>query len=312
MNWIKAAWTGRRYKRPQRRVGLELTAQSIKLLTIELGSEDSLRCLHAVQLPLPQGAINGLVLEAFDQIAETLMAQIKELGLEGCGVAMALPAQGVREMSWSAWDDPPQLWHEELVYAHVQQSMQLPNEAWSLDFGLDHVSPLQQAWAVVARESVVRERYELAEQVGLVPMVLDIDRLALDRLFNYSCKILQTWPSVWMTYRDGVFSVHLAMGPDEVLSVSAYAIGGELFLTQLKVLMAKVTENYDVSQWEQTPVAIRFTGLDDLRGELLEFHQTYWPKAYETQSFCIPDLEFLDSDTTYAVALGLALHPGWR
>ena len=312
VNWIKAGWAARWLGRPQGLVGLDLTAQSIRLLVLEQGSSQATRCVHAVELPLPRGAVNGLVLEGFDLIADTLAAKVQELGLEGRAVAMALPAQGVREMSWSAWDGPPQLWHEAVVYKHVQQTMQLPPEPWSLDFGLDHASPVQQAWAVVARESVVQERFELAEQVGLVPTVLDVDRFALDRLLNHTCQQVNTWPSVWMMGRDGVLSVHLALGPDEVSSASAYAMAGESALSQFKVLMAKVLQGYDATQWQQEPVAIRFTGVDDLHEGLMEMLQTYWPQAYEVQSPCTSFLESVDSPSAFAVALGLALHPGWR
>lgn len=292
-------------------VGLDLTAQNIRLLVLEQGSSQATRCLHAVQLPLPRGAVNGLVLEGFDVIAETLAAKVQELGLEGRAVAMALPAQGVREMSWSAWDGPPQLWHEAVVYKHVQHAMQLPQEPWSLDFGLDHASPVQQAWAVVARESVVRERFELAEQVGLVPTVLDVDRLALDRLLNHACLQVNTWPRVWLMGREGVFSVHVAMGPDEVASASAYALAGESAPTQFNALMVKVLQGYDTSQWQQKPVAVGSTGLDDFRDGLMEVLQMHWPQAYEVQSPCALLLDHVESPSAYAVALGLALHPGY-
>ena len=292
-------------------VGLDLTAQNIRLLVLEQGSSKATRCLHAVQLPLLRGAVNGLVLEGFDVIAETLAAKVQELGLEGRAVAMALPAQGVREMSWSAWDGPPELWHESGVHKHVQHAMQLPQEPWSLDFGLDHASPVQQAWAVVARESVVRERFELAEQVGLVPTVLDVDRHALDRLLNHACLQVNTWPSVWLMGRDGVFSAHVAMGPDEVASASAYVLEGESAPSQFNALMVKVLRGYDASQWQQKPVAVCLTGLDDFRDALMEVLQMHWPQAYEVQSPCVLLLEHVESPSSYAVALGLALHPGY-
>jgi len=282
----------------------------MRLLVLDRSSSDDVRCVHAIQMPLPHGAVNGLVLDAFDLIADTLAAKVQELGLEGSGVAMALPAQGVRELSWSAWDGPPQLWHEPLVYKQVQQALQLPQEAWSLDFGLDHASPIQQAWAVVARESVVQERYELAEQAGLVPKILDVDRLALDRLLNMSCEEVRAWPSVWLMWRDGVLSAHLAVGSDEVSSASAYAMPGESVLSQLKGLMAKAVEGYDTTEWLHDSVAIRLTGVDDLRESLMDTFQSLWPKAYEVQSPCALCLAEVESPDPYAVALGLALHPG--
>ena len=291
-------------------VGLDLTAQSIRLLVLEPGSSKASQCVHAVELPLPRGAISGLVLEGFDLIADTLAAKVRELGLEGRAVAMALPAQGVREMSWSAWDGPPQLWHEAVVYKHVQHTMQLPSEPWSLDFGLDHASPVQQAWAVVARESVVRERFELAEQVGLVPTVLDIDRLALDRLLNHACQHNDMWPRLWLMGREGVFSVHVAIGPDEVSSASVYAMAGESAPSQFNVLIAKALQGYDASEWQHQPVAMSLTGVDDFRDGLMEVLLAHWPQAYEVQSPCALLLERVDSPSAYAVALGLALHPG--
>lgn len=259
---------------------------------------------------MPRGAVNGMVLEEFDLIADILAAKVHELGLEGRTVAMALPAQGVREMSWSAWDDSPQSWTEALVSKHVQHTLQLPPEPWSLDFGLDHGSPVQQAWAVVARESVVRERFELAEQVGLVPTVLDVDRLALDRLLNHACQHTHIWPSVWLMGREGVFSVHVAIGPDEVSSASVYAMAGESAPSQFNVLIAKALQGYDSTEWQHQPVAMSLTGVDDFRDGLMEVLQVHWPQAYEVQSPCALLLEHVDSPSAYAVALGLALHPG--
>ena len=297
-------------RRPKWTVGLDLTAHSMRILVLERSSSDSYRCVHAIQMPLPHGAINGLVLEAFDLIADTLADKVQELGLEGCAVAMALPSQGVRELNWSTRDVSTQLWHETHVYKHVQQALQLPQEAWSFDFGIEHASLNQQAWAVVARESVVQERYELAEQAGLLPKILDVDRLALDRLLNMACHEVNAWPSLWLTRREGVLSAHLAVGSEDVLSASAYAIQGESVLSQLKVLTAKALSGYDTSEWQHDPVAIRLTGVDDLRETLMSDLKTLWPQAHEAQSPCALSLDDVDSRDQYAVAYGLALHPG--
>lgn len=310
MGWLKASLATRWRGEAQRTVGLDLTAQSLKLVVLEPASNHSNRCVHATKLPLPPGAVNGLVLDGFDLIADTLAAQVQDLGLEGHAVAMALPAQGVREVSWSTTDGPFELCNEAMVFQHVQQTIQLPLGPWRIDFGVEHTSNEQQAWAVVARESVVQERFELAEQGGLVPTVLDVDRLALDRLLNQSRQKVEAGPGVWMMCREGVVSVHLAASNNEVASASAYAMPGNSLESEFRNLLFKLMSGSNADQWRHQAVSISLVGVDDCRSGLMEAVQSHWPQAFEVESPCAVWMEHVDSPNAYAVALGLALHPG--
>lgn len=308
MAFVTKLFTNIWRRKPRLVVGLDLTPSGMRFVALERSfSADT--CVHAVHLALPQGAVNGLVLEDFDTVVDVLAEQVHALGLVGCSVALALPSHGVRELSWPAWDGEPQLWDETHVYKHVQQHMQLPQEAWSIDFGLEHEAPVQQAWAVVARESVVQERYELAEQAGLQPNVLDVDRLALDRLLDVACQVSQVWPSVWLVLREGVLSAHVALAPSVVLSRSAYFWQGDTVVSQLRQLLSSALEGCDTSLMLQGPVSVRFTGLHELRVPLMEALKVEWQQAFELPTPCAAWLETADASQPFAVALGLALHP---
>jgi hypothetical protein len=295
-------------RRPRVTLGLDLGSHSMRLVALERSSS-VVNCVHALHIALPENAVNGLELEGFETVVEVLSKQVDALGLRGHPVAMALPSHGVHELNWPAWDDKPDRWDEIQVYEHVQQRMQMPQEALSIDFGLAYESGFQQAWAVVARERVVQDRYDLAEQAGLKPTVLDVDRLALDRLLDAACQHSGAWPSIWLLWREGVLSAHVAWAPCVVVSRSAYVWNSDSLLEQSQQLLAGALADGDTKAIQQHAVSVRFTGLQQMKSPIMKTLQMEWPHMFELQTPCAAWIEEAGALEHCPVALGLALHP---
>ena len=143
----------------------------------------------------------------------------------GMPAAMAVPSPAVRTLEWEGWGREANAWREADVVSHVTQQLHLPQSDWIVDYGVSaRRAKVDGAWAGVAHESCVYERYAWLEQAGLDPCVLDLDRLAIDRVLHASCHQTSTWPCVWVLWREGLMSLHLCPGPRDGCSASAYAL----------------------------------------------------------------------------------------
>jgi hypothetical protein len=307
--WVFNRVARRLRSRPRRWLGLDLHPSAIRLVVFEHGRAQAPYCAHVAELPIPPTAINGLVLEGVDEIAAILSLELQALDLLGSPVAMALPSPGVREFSWPVTHAEVGPASEADVYARVQQLGSLPPESWSLDYGYDEDAALnREAWAVVAREGVVFERYELAERVGLIPKVLDVERFAMDRFWLKSCEYVDVWPRIWLVWRDRLLSVHVALSPQQAWSHSVYALEAEAVMRELTMWLHTAGET-DVKLADQnTAVTIRLTGLEGLRDRVISVVKEYWPQlsVEEGQEWG----QSLGFEPRFAVAYGLALHPG--
>lgn len=271
--------------------------------------------------PLPAGVINGLVLEPFERVAESLQVLVTRLSAKGLPVAMALPAHAALSVSFQM-DTPADTWSDLGVLEALQAQGHLPAGQWCVDFGaapqIDDaqdgaVAPKKplRGWAVVARQEAVMERFALAESAGLVPQALDLDNEVCERLLALDCERTGHWPTLWLYRRAGLLTAYLCTAPGECQSASRYwsSLGDDTTLSLADAMQA-TWQPWLALLPVPTVLQVRCSGLDALADAVLDSVQQQWPHAYLLSA---PEASWLEATrspcTDMALALALALHP---
>lgn len=308
MDWIQKPW--QRFGRDHPRVGVDLNAQGIQVVALTKQSIQGLEPFDHVQVPLPSGAINGAEIDDFDKVAEGLQNAVDQLNLIGCQAACAISALAVKSVAleaedFSRWQGLP----DQAVIEHLIERQDLPQGEWCVDLTQD---ACQRGYAVVARLEAVLDRYALLEQVQLVPAILDVDTHAIDRSFETLCTHDQVWPQLWARWQNGFLSLHLQWSASGFANSARYCWRAEdvpqVFEAMLKPFLRDTQSDEPV--W-QSPLKVRFSGLSSMQTVLIHIVAAHWPHTVslsETQPALFDHL--IDED--WAVAYGLALHPGLR
>lgn len=307
-DWIQKPW--HRFRRAHRWVGVDVSVQAIQVVVLTPQSMQGLEPLVHLQVPLPSGAINGAEIDDFDQVAQCLQDAIDPLNLIGCPAACAIPALAVRTVGLEAADFARlQCLPDHAVIAHLINKQSLPPGDWCVDLTHDDY---KRGYALVARQEAVLDRYALLEQVQLVPAILDVDTHAADRAFKALCVLDQEWPQLWGRWRNGFLSLHLQGSAKVCVNNARYCWRAEevpqVFEAMLKPLLREVQGD---EQACRTPLWVRFSGLSPMESMLMQVVATHWPHTVSrSETQYAPFERLIDQD--WAVAYGLALHPGLR
>lgn len=293
----------------ERLVGVDFGAQCIRVVSLGLNAANDLGSASRCQVPLGKGAMNGAEIEDFDQVVGQLLVAVEDLKLQGCKVAFAYPSLAVRACTMTVqeymrWINAP----DADVIAVLTDKMQLPKSDWCFDW-----MPQDRAnWnAVVARQESVMDRYALAEYAQLHPCVLDLDRLAVDRLFSWLCKHSGLWPQLWLRWYEGLLFAHVQYGPEQAHSRGQYCLGVSDVVAKLDGMLCEL-KNVQVDQLSAAPhMAVRFTGLQDQMADLMEVVTQLWPHANCLDPNEQKHLSWV-TEEDWSVAAGLVLHPRLR
>jgi hypothetical protein len=291
------------------RVGVDIGAQGLRVVCMNGGLDAASEQISHRRVPLARGVINGAEIEDIDEVARQLCLVVDELSLQGCQAAFSFPSMATRccEIDPTAYKT---LCHrpDEEVIEYLLERLRLPKGEWCFDWG-ERVNGTVSA--VVARQPAVMDRYAVAEMAQLSPTVLDLERMAADRVFEWLCQHGRMWPQLWIRWSDGLLFVHAQIAPEQGTSAVRYCWQMADLISVLESLLDELSQ---ASVWSVMPervLAVRFSGLGDVANGLMEVVVQRWPHA-----ICVgmPDhgvlTELLEDD--WSVALGLALHPGLR
>lgn len=177
-------------RRPAPMVGLDISSSSVKL--VELGQDKAGNFVleHCAIEPLERGWISDGNIENFDEVADALRRLIKKSGTKAKNVAMALPPSAVITKKIILPGGLSDVELEQQVETEANQYIPFPLEEVALDFcvvGPSMSSPGDVEVLIAAsRREKVQDVQGLAESVGLVPVIVDVEsyasRLAAGRL----------------------------------------------------------------------------------------------------------------------------------
>ena len=305
--WIQNHLGGAKSNRP--RVGVDIGAQGLRVVCMHADSPLSLEAISRRQVPLPKGVINGAEMEDFEEVARQLRQVVEELNLQGCEAAFSFPSMAVRSCAlepkeYKQWLSRP----DEVVIEYLLEKLNLPRGEWCFDW-----APMANGHmcAVVARQETVMDRYALAEQAQLTPTVLDLERLATDRVFEWLCQQDGTWPQLWIRWCNGLLFAHIQIEPDRGDSAVRYCWQMSDLSSTLDALLDELSQVCGELPPDATSLAVRLSGLKDHTNGLMDGVVQRWPNAIHLGA---PDQDVLNLliEDDWSVALGLAMHPGLR
>jgi len=292
-----------------RRVGVDIGAQGLRVVCIDTDSPMTLETMSRRQVPLRKGTLNGAEIEDFDEVLSQLRLVVEEMGIEGCPAALAFPSMAVRScvlepQAYKQWLSRP----DEEVTEYLLERLNLPRGEWCFDW-LPHANGGMSA--VVARQEAVMDRYALAEQAQLTPTVLDLERLATDRVFEWLCQQDGTWPQLWIGWRNGLLFAHIQIEPDQGVSAVRYCWQMADLMSTLEALLDELSQACGGLPAEATAMAVRLSGRKDEAPALMDGLVQRWPNAIHLGAPAEGVLSLVINDD-WSVALGLAMHPGMR
>lgn len=179
-------------RQPAPLIGLDVSASSIKL--VELGQDRSgnLTLERCGIEPLERGWISEGNIEKFDEVVEAARRLVGRAGSKTKNVAMALPASVVISKKIILPGGLSEREMEVQVEAEANQYIPFSLDEVSLDFCVVGPSATSagdvEVVIAASRKEKVEDRQGLAEAVGLVPVVLDVEtyasRLAASRIIE--------------------------------------------------------------------------------------------------------------------------------
>ena len=179
-------------RQPAPLIGLDVSASSIKL--VELGQDRSgnLTLERCGIEPLERGWISEGNIEKFDEVVEAGRRLVGRAGSKTKNVAMALPASVVISKKIILPGGLSEREMEVQVEAEANQYIPFSLDEVSLDFCVVGPSATSagdvEVVIAASRKEKVEDRQGLAEAVGLVPVVLDVEtyasRLAASRIIE--------------------------------------------------------------------------------------------------------------------------------
>ncbi|MDR2127479.1 MAG: pilus assembly protein PilM [Burkholderiaceae bacterium] len=173
-------------------IGLDISSSSMKLVELGQGRAGEFVLERCGIEPLEQGWINEGNIERFDDVADAARRLVSRSGTRAKNVAMALPSSVViskRVVLPAGLSDREM---EIQAEAEANQFIPFPLDEVSLDFYVVGPSAASAGDVDVviaaSRKEKVEDRQGLAEAVGLVPVVVDVEsyasRLAVSRIIE--------------------------------------------------------------------------------------------------------------------------------
>lgn len=289
------------------RVGVDIGAQSLRVVCMPADAALNFETIIHEQVPLTKGAMNGAEIEDFDEVLEKLCLLVDEMSLHGCHAAFSFPSMAVRRYAFERseylqWLKRP----DDEVIQYLIERLKLPQGDWCFDWASNTNGNM---CAVMARQDLVMDRYALAEQAELKPTVLDLERLATDRFFQWMCQQKASWPQLWVRWCDGLLFTHAQTQPGQGVSAVRYCWQTSDLHDAYHALLDEMLQDCGGLPAESSTVTVRWSGFKDKTHTLMNevFHR--WPHAIYSGEFDQGILTpLLDDD--WSVALGLAMHPG--
>ena len=164
-------------------LGIDVSSSSVKLVELGRGLEGQLVLEHCGMEPLERGWISEGNVERFEEVAAALRRLLQRSGSKTRNVALALPGSTVitKRIVLAAGLDDREL--ESLVEVEAAQCIPFPLPEVSLDFCV--IGPAAGSTEMVdvllaaSRKEKVSDRQALAEAVGLLPVVMDVESYAM-------------------------------------------------------------------------------------------------------------------------------------
>lgn len=171
-------------------IGLDISASSIKLVELSRNRTGEYTLERCLLEPIEPGWINEGNFENYDEVVEAARRLVKRSGTKARQVAMALPASVVisKKIILPAGLSDREM--EAQVELEANQYIPFSLDEVSLDFCVIGPSPTSvgdvEVMLAASRKEKVEDRQGLAEAVGLMPAVMDIEsnasRLAVQRI----------------------------------------------------------------------------------------------------------------------------------
>lgn len=173
-------------------LGIDISSSTVKLVELGRSREGQLVLERCGLEPLERGWVNEGNVEKFDEVAEALRRLLRKCGSKTRNVALALPGSAVITKKIVLAAGLSDLELEAQVEAEASQYIPFPLAEVSLDFcviGPTAGSPeMVDVLLAASRKEKVSDRQALAEAVGLVPVVMDVEsyatRLAASRVID--------------------------------------------------------------------------------------------------------------------------------
>lgn len=173
-------------------LGIDISSSSVKLVELGRSREGVLMLERCGIEPLERGWISEGNVEKFDEVVGALRRLLRKCGSKTRRVALALPGSAVITKKISVAADLSDDELETQVEVDASQYIPFPLEEVSLDFcviGPTSGVPGQlDVLLAASRKEKVSDRQALAEAVGLVPIVMDVEpyatRLAAGRVIE--------------------------------------------------------------------------------------------------------------------------------
>lgn len=162
-------------------LGVDIGAGGVRV--VEFARDRQLRVAHYAHRPLPPGAVRDGGIVQRDAVHEALREALRDSGSRLRHAALALPAGAVIKKILAL---PQTLSEDELemqVEAEADASLPFARDEIGIDFEVMGPSANQSdgidVMLVAARKEKIDERTELAESVGLKPLIVDVESHAL-------------------------------------------------------------------------------------------------------------------------------------
>lgn len=179
-------------RQPEPVVGVDISATAVKLVELSRDGQGNWVLERCAMAPLEAEWVVDGTISNFDEVANALRRLLKKTGVRAKQVVMALPHSAVITKRVIL---PGSLSEQELeIQVETEASQYIPFslDEVSLDFCVVGPSPRSpedlDVLLAATRKEKIQERLEVAEAVGLKPVVMDIEsyaaRLAVERLLD--------------------------------------------------------------------------------------------------------------------------------
>ncbi len=173
-------------------IGLDVSSSSVKLVELEQDRSGNLVLERCGIEPLEPGWISDGSIEKFDEVVEATRRLIHRTGVKTKNVAMALPASVVISKKIILPGGLSEREMEVQVESEANQYIPFSLDEVALDFSVLGPSATSagdvEVVIAASRKEKVEDRQGLAEAVGLVPVVIDVEtyaaRLAASRVIG--------------------------------------------------------------------------------------------------------------------------------
>ncbi len=164
-------------------LGIDISSSTVKLVELGRNPDGQLVLERCAMEPLERGWINEGNVERFDEVAGALRRLLQRSGSKTRNAALALPGSAVITKRIVLAAGLSDLELESLVEVEASQCIPFPLPEVSLDFCVIGPSAgsaeMVDVLLAASRKEKVSDRQALAEAVGLLPVVMDVESYAM-------------------------------------------------------------------------------------------------------------------------------------